>query len=257
MQKFIKFVVRHVPRTYMLRLGGMFGKMAGIMYAGNNVECPVCSGTYRKFLPYGNQGRDNRLCPGCLSLERHRLLWLFLHEKTEFFSAPLHVLHIAPEQPFLKRFRALKNLKYTTADLESPLADVHMDIRQMPFADNSYDVLLCNHVLEHIDDEQKALSEIHRVLKPGGWAILQVPIEYHRATTFEDNSITDRAERERLFGQYDHVRVYGCDYPTRLAATGMQVEENEFVKTLPSDKTSRFRLDEHEIIYRVFKPAQA
>jgi len=253
MQKFIKFVVRHVPRTTMLRLGGVFGKMAGIMYSGNNVECSICGHTYSKFLPYGNQGRDNRLCPGCLSLERHRLLWLFLKEKTNFFSAPLSVLHIAPEQPFLKRFKALTNLKYTTADLESPLADVHMDIRSMPFANDSFDILLCNHVLEHIDQEQKALSEIKRVLKPNGWAILQVPIEYNREVTFEDNSITDRAERERLFGQYDHVRVYGCDYPQRLAQSGLNVDANEFVKSLDEKLAERYRLDKHEIIYRVIK----
>ncbi|MBU0765219.1 MAG: class I SAM-dependent methyltransferase [Bacteroidetes bacterium] len=223
--------------------------MVSPLYRGNNVECPVCGSRYRKFLPYGNKGEDNRLCPKCLSLERHRLLWLWLKEKTDFFTADMNVLHIAPEQPFLKRFRSLQNLKYTTADLESPIADIRLDIRNMPLDDNQFDVVICNHVLEHIDNEMQAIKEVYRVLKDGGWAILQVPVDYSREITFEDSSITDRLEREKIFGQYDHLRVHGMDYPKRLEAGGFEVECDEFVKQFDKSVIERFRLPAEDIIY--------
>ncbi|PLX10947.1 MAG: SAM-dependent methyltransferase, partial [Marinilabiliales bacterium] len=202
-----------------------------------------------KLLPYGNKGEGNRLCPKCLSLERHRLLWMFLKNKTEFFHKNYQVLHIAPEQPFVQRFRNLANLKYTTADLESPLADIKLDIREMPIKDCSYDVVICNHVLEHIDNEEKALSEVYRVLELNGWAILQVPIDYSRETTFEDSSITDREEREKIFGQYDHVRVHGRDYPKRLEKAGFKVSVENYLDTFSEKDKDLLRLQKEEIIY--------
>jgi SAM-dependent methyltransferase len=162
-------------------------------------------------------------------------------------------LHIAPEQPFLKRFKRLKNLEYVTADLESPIAEVKMDIKDMPFDDNSFDVLLCNHVLEHIDDEQKATSEIHRVLKKGGWAILQVPLDLSLAETYEDLSITDLKEREKLFGQYDHVRLYGRDYPQRLEKSGLKVLPDNMVQEIGNELADRYRLDKTELLYYCIK----
>ncbi len=221
----------------------------GVFYAGNNVECPICEKHYRKFLPYGNQGLDNRLCPSCLSLERHRLIWLYLKEKTEFFTDELNVLHIAPEQPFYRRFEKLEKLNYITADLESPIAKVKMDIKEMPFEDNSFDVLLCNHVLEHIDNELKATKEIYRVLKPGGWAILQVPLDFNLETTYEDLSITDPKEREKHFGRHDHIRLYGRDYAQRLEKSGLKVFADEFVKNFVKAEVEKYRLDETEMIY--------
>ena len=143
------------------------------------------------------------MCPGCLALERHRLLWLYLNEKTSFFTQENKVLHIAPEQCFHDKFKKLENLDYKTADLESPLADYLCDVQNMPFEENHYDVVICNHVLEHVPDDIKAMKEILRILKPGGYAILQVPADFSRDKTFEDDSITDRKERTRIFGQYD------------------------------------------------------
>ncbi len=138
------------------------------------------------------------------------------------------MLHIAPEQPYLKKFKAMKNLDYTTADLESPIADIKMDIREMPFEDNSFDVLFCNHVLEHIDNDKKAMQEILRVLKPNAWAILQVPLDRTLKSTYEDFSITDPKEREKKFGQYDHLRVYGKDYKDKLEDAGFEVIEDDY-----------------------------
>jgi len=249
MKKFMKFIVRKIPRPYLIKFSGLFTKIVSPFYRGHNVKCPVCEHEFRKFLPYGNQGADNRLCPYCLTLERHRLLWLYLKDKTNLFTDKLKVLHIAPEQPFIKRFRSMENLDYYTADLESPLADIKLDIRNMPLEDESFDVVICNHVLEHIDDDIKAMKEIYRVLRKGGWAILQVPVNYNREKTFEDPAITDPKERERLFGQYDHVREYGRDYPDRLASVGFKVREDDYIKTLKPELIEFYRLDPDEKVY--------
>ncbi|OFX29460.1 MAG: SAM-dependent methyltransferase [Bacteroidetes bacterium GWA2_32_17] len=254
MRKFIKFIVRNIPRTYLIKFSRIFSFIIVPFYKGNNVECPICNGKFRKFLPYGNKGDNNRLCPKCLSLERHRLLWLYLNNKTDFFTAKLKVLHIAPEQSFIKRFKKLTNLEYITADLESPLAALKMNIKDIPFNGNTFDVLICNHVLEHIDDEPKALSEALRVLKPNGWAILQVPINNSFETTYEDASITSPKEREKHFGQYDHVRFHGKDYPLRLQSAGFKVVIDEFVKHFSSQDIERYRLSTDEIIYFCIKP---
>lgn len=254
MRKFIKFIVRNIPRTYLIKFSRIFSFIIVPFYKGNNVECPVCNGKFRKFLPYGNKGDNNRLCPECLSLERHRLLWLYFHNKTNFFSAKLKVLHIAPEQSFIKRFKKLSNIEYITADLESPLADVKMNIKDIPFGENTFDVLICNHVLEHIDDEPKALSEVLRVLKPNGWAILQVPINNSFETTYEDPAIISPKEREKHFGQYDHVRFHGKDYPLRLKKAGFNVVIDEFVKQFSTKDIERYRLSPEEIIYFCIKP---
>lgn len=223
-------------------------KVFAQMNKGNAVQCPVCDHSYSKFLPYGRIARPNALCPDCLALERHRLMWLFLREKTEFFTANLRVLHIAPEHCFIERFEALPNLDYVTADIESPLAKVKMDVHEIPFPDNSFDVVFCNHVLEHVTDDIKACSEFNRVLKPTGWGILQSPV-YKLAQTIEDNSITDAAERERIFGQRDHVRKYGKDYAARLRKSGIKIEENHFVKELEPALVSKFALPTDETIF--------
>ena len=224
---------------------------------GNKVECPICGSTFRKFLPYGRlKSRSNALCPHCLSLERHRAIWLYLQEKTDFFQADAKMLHIAPELCFMDRFDQMKNLDYITADIESPLAKLKMDIHDIPLEDNSIDVIFCNHVLEHVADDMRALSEMKRVLRPGGWAILQIPFFYPlRETTYEDRSITDPKEREIAFGQDDHVRMYGKDYGDRLANAGFEVLADDFIQNLGSEKVRRHALPEQEIIYKVTKSA--
>ena len=217
---------------------------------GNNVTCPVCDISYRKFLPYGRLNpRENALCPDSLSLERHRLMWLYLKDKTNFFSDNLKVLHIAPEICFIDIFKKMNNLDYTTADLESPLAEVKMDVHEIPFEDHSFDVVFCNHVMEHVDDDIKAMSEINRVLKKGGWAIIQSPQDYSRTETLEDPSITDPKERERVYWQSDHVRLFGLDYGQRLEKGGFKVKEDKYVMELPAETVRRYALPPNEIIY--------
>lgn len=251
MKKMISLIIRFVPRKYLQRVGGVGMKVMGLFYRGTEVTCPVCGKSFRKFLPYGRiNPRPNALCPNCLSLERHRLIWLYLKQKTRFFSERLHVLHIAPEACFIDRFEKVHGENYITADIESPLAKVKMDIHQIPFEENTFDVVLCNHVLEHVQDDIKAVSEIYRVLRPGGFAILQVPFfKPVGDVTLEDSSITNKREREKIFGQDDHVRRYGHDYTHRLARGGLAPIEDPFVDELPEEFTNKFGLVRGEIIY--------
>ncbi|SHN29188.1 Methyltransferase domain-containing protein [Cyclobacterium lianum] len=248
MKALISWTIRNIPRKYLQRVSHVFLRMAAVFYRGKEVQCNICLRSFRRFLPYGRQARENALCPNCLGLERHRLMWLFLKKNTGFFEKQLKVLHVAPELCFLNRFKKLPNLEYITGDLESPLAQVKMDIHQIPFPDNSFDVVFCNHVLEHVADDLQACREINRVLKPDGWGILQSPV-YNLEQTLEDPEIKEPAEREKVFGQSDHVRKYGKDYASRLSKSGLKVTENAFVKTLHQDRIKKHALPENEMIF--------
>lgn len=251
MKRFYRFLINTLPRPLLIRMSYVFRVFAPIIYKGNKVACTVCEKSFRKFLNYGSAvaNRNNVLCPYCLTLERHRLMWLYLKQRTDFFTAPKKVLHIAPEQCFYKRFRNQENLDYTTGDLFSPLADIKFDLHNIPLEDNQYDVVICNHVLEHVDDDYQCMSELCRVLKPGGMAILQVPIDYSREETYEDESITSPEEREKHFWQKDHVRLYGKDYPKRLEAAGFKVTSDDFGKAIGQELADRYRLAREELLY--------
>lgn len=248
-------ILNTVPRPLLIRLSYLARPILEFSLKGNRYIDPIDGKRFSRFLSYGyGKMRDNVLSPSTLSLERHRLLWLYLKEETSFFEAPLDVLHFAPEQAFYKRFKKLKNLaSYTTTDLNSPLADVKADICNLPFGENSYDFILCNHVLEHIPDDTKAMQELYRVLKPGGTAILQIPQDLSRKTTFEDDTITDPKKRAAIFGQYDHVRVYGQDYFDKLRAIGFTVSEVDYTQKLGTEQVDLYRLAPGEIIPVCYK----
>ena len=249
MKKLFKTILNTIPRPLLIKLSYVSRPILTFFMRGNTYVDPIDGKGFKKFLPYGyEKQRDNVLSPSTLSLERHRLRWLYVQNETDFFSAELKVLHFAPEQAFYKRFRKMKNLEYTTTDLESPLADVKADICDLPFKDNTYDVIFCNHVLEHIPDDTKAMQEMYRILKPGGWGIFQIPQELDRETTFEDNTITDRKERARIFGQYDHVRIYGRDYFNKLRSIGFTVQEVDYTSTLQKEEVTKYCLAKGEII---------
>lgn len=250
MKQIISFLIRFVPRKYLQLFSHIPLKLYSFFMRGNAVECTVCEQKFKKFLPYGRLNpRENALCPNCLALERHRLMYLYLKEKTNFFKADLKVLHVAPEYCFIDRFEKLKNLDYLTADIESPLAKVKMDIEKIQFPDNSFDVIFCNHVLEHVEHFDIATKELYRVLKPGGWAIMQSPQNMAMETTLEDPTITDPRERERVFLQSDHLRLFGKDYGIQLAKAGFKVTEDDFVMQLPAEKAKRYALPTGEIVY--------
>lgn len=255
MKKIFKFILNTIPRPILIRLSYVARPLISILLSGDRFTDPIDGKSFRKFLPYGyGKQRENVLSPSTLSLERHRLLWLYLKDETDFFTAPKKVLHFAPEQAFYKLFREQKNLDYTTTDLFSPLADVKADICNLPFKDDQYDLILCNHVLEHIPDDTKAMQELFRVMKPGGMGIFQIPQDLKREHTFEDDSITDPKQRSEIFGQYDHVRVYGRDYFDKLRSIGFTVVEEDYTKKISPEMVERYCLAPGEIIPVVFKP---
>ena len=277
MKKIFKLILNKIPRPLLIRLSYVIRPVLAFFLKGNTFTDPIDGRNFKSFLPYGyGKQRNNVLSPSSLSLERHRLLWIYLKNETDFFkpesvsgsstkeskriilrdpeiSSTLKVLHFAPEQAFYKRFRNMKNLDYITTDLNSPLADVKADICNLPFKDDEFDVIFCNHVLEHIPDDKKAMQELYRVLKVGGMGIFQIPQDLTREKTFEDNTITDKKERAKIFGQYDHVRVYGRDYFDTLRSIGFKVEEVDYTAVIAEEIVEKYCLAPGEIIPVVFK----
>ena len=252
--KLFKTILNTIPRPYLIKLSYLASPVLAFWLKGDRYTDPIDGKSYKKFLPYGyGEQRPNVLAPGTLSLERHRLLWLYLKYKTDFFIAKKKVLHMAPEQCFLPIFKKMDNLDYTTADLYSPIVDVKADILDLPFEDNSFDVVFCNHVLEHIEDDAKAMRELYRVLKPKGIGIFQVPQDLSLDNTYEDFSITSEEERKKHFGQYDHVRIYGKDYFDRLQKVGFTVKEVDYSKTVSAGIVDKYRITPGEILPVCFK----
>jgi len=195
-------------------------------------------------------GALHGICPRCDAHPRHRLLWLYLSQQFPgLLDSDLQLLHVAPEYALLSSFRAAPQLRYVSFDLGSPLAQCHGDLEALPFADNRFDVVLCNHVFEHVADDRQAMAEVYRVLAPGCWALLQVPVDLSRDATCEDPSIDTPAGRREHFGQADHLRVYGRDYAQRLEAAGFSVEVIDYVRQLSSDTVERFGLNPDEPLY--------
>ena len=254
MKKIFKLILNTIPRPLLIRLSYLIRPILAFFLKGNTFIDPIDGKSFKTFLPYGyGKQRNNVLSPSTLSLERHRLLWLFLKNETDFFTTSKKVLHFAPEQAFYKRFRKMPNLDYTTTDLNSPLADVKADICNLPFKDNSYDIIFCNHVLEHIPDDTQAMHELYRVLKPNGMAILQIPQDLNRDVTFEDDTITNKKERAEIFGQYDHVRIYGRDYFNKLRSIGFKVDVVDYTSKLSEKDIKKYCLAKGEIIPVAFK----
>jgi len=250
---FFKLLLNAIPRPLLIRLGSFVSPFMAFYLKGDRYTDPIDGKSFRRFLPYGYRvQRANALSPSTLSLERHRLLWLYLKNETSFFTERKKILHMAPEQCFLNRFEKLHHT-YITADLYSPIAKVKADITHLPFEDHSFDVVFCNHVLEHIKDDTKAMQELYRVMKKGGMGIFQVPLNLNCAKTFEDASITNRKQRTRIFGQYDHVRIYGRDYFDKLKDVGFKVKKVDYSKKISPQLFSRYRLMNGEILPVVFK----
>ncbi len=245
--KSIRLVLNAVPRPILQRVAGWAVPVLGLFYAGKGRKCPICGGEKRKFLPYGyGKVREDALCPKCLSLERHRLLWHYLmnndSERERIKNLPT-ILHIAPEVCLMREFKRIylsAPQNYITADLESPLADMHFDVQQIPMADSSVDIIICNHLLEHVESDHKALKEMYRIMRPGGLGIMLAPIDYTLETTFEDDTITDPKQRAEVFGQYDHRRIYGKDYLERLRAAGFEAFEIDYAAEFSDSDRTKF-----------------
>ena len=242
MNYIVRLLLNLFPRTFLIRTSLLFKPFFDIFFKGTKFTDPINNKSYSYFFPYGyNKQRKNALCPGTFSLERHRLLWLYLKKETDFFNSNNKILHFAPEQCFHKFFKSFfKN--YTTTDLNSPIVDIKADICNLPFNDNSFDYILCNHVLEHIYDDDKAMKEIFRVLNKNGIAILQVPIDIKNDLTHEGRDIDNEEVRNKLFGQYDHLRMYGLDYFKKLKKVGFNVKNIDYLSKLTKEEVEKFSL---------------
>ncbi|WP_338766565.1 methyltransferase domain-containing protein [Bernardetia sp. ABR2-2B] len=222
-------------------------------------NCPLCESKEIQFGDYGRPPRKNVRCPKCGSLERNRALWFFLNEKTNIFTKQITLLHIAPEEIFFNKLKQQQNLNYIYGDKFEkgyekayPEGTVSLDITDLKdFEDNSIDAVICSHVLEHVPEDNKAMKEFLRVLKPNGWAILLVPIDYTRETTYEDWSITSEEDRKKHFGQEDHVRWYGRDYPKKLEEAGFEVTIYDTEKEVSGEIQEKYRLANEKIYFCV------
>jgi Methyltransferase domain len=221
-------------------------------YQGSERFCPVCSHSSSEFLPMiwdtEERSRQNVKCPYCHSFERHRLAYLFLQKKTDLFTgrSERSVVHIAPEPCLRPLFAKLIGPSYKTADMFDPTVDLKMDICNIDFPDNSFDIIFCSHVLEHVPDDQKAMREFARTLKPNGWAVIMIPVNCEK--TFEDWSITDKAQRDLVFG-IDHVRGYGPDAEDRLRANGFNVTCTYPQDFMPPEEITRMGLNVTDQVY--------
>jgi SAM-dependent methyltransferase len=230
----------------------------------------MCGAHLQEFLPGGEHhpvltekcvvgagSRSNVSCPVCQSWDRERLVYLYLRNRPHLFSKGMNLLHVAPEAGLSAWLRSKPELDYLTADFSMGNVDFHMDLASIPFPDSAFDAILCNHVLEHIPDDAKAMRELFRVLRPGAWAILQVPLSLTLHATYEDFSITAPAERERAFGQHDHVRIYAMDYVDRLQQAGFAVQPFRWHSDNGNygGEKNRFGLIEREIVFFASRPA--
>ena len=245
----MKIILKIFSRNFLIGISYYLVPILKIVYSGNKYIDPIDGRGYSKFLSYGyGKLRKNALSPGTLSLERHRLLWLYLNNSTNLLNSKLKVLHIAPEQIFYRKFKKNIYWDYTTFDLKSPIADIKGNITNMIFNDATFDLIICNHVLEHIVDDRAAMREIYRVLKKDGIGILQVPIDKSLEETYEDNTIVSKKQRDKHFGQYDHVRVYGVDYKDRLENTGFIVNLLNYTNQIEDNLISKYGLIKGELI---------
>lgn len=257
-----ELIKRLIPDSFFRYYKHLLKKKKMKYYEGDNVICPFCHSTFSEFGSFGLVPRKNAKCHNCESLERHRLLWLYFNQKTKLFKTAkkIRLLHFAPEKIFYDIFSNHQNIEYYPCDLYPETYRYHgnvsiskVDVTKIPFEDNSFDVVICNHVLEHVIEDQLAMSEIYRVLKKGGWSILQVPIDQDREVTFEDFSITSPKERLRVFGQKDHVRCYGKDYIERLKKASFIVSQEDFIKSFSKEDLFKYGLMDSELIYHCEK----
>jgi predicted SAM-dependent methyltransferase len=228
------------------------------------LECPFCNYSSTQFLRFGvshallarlhvigGGARPNAICPRCGSVDRERLVYLYLRRHVHLFDNSTRLLHVAPERCLRAWLTRIPTIKYISADLTPGRLSCRMDITHLPMADKTVDCIVCNHVLEHVPDDGGALTEFRRILKPTGFAILQVPIAAALAKTYEDDRIVGPRDRQIHFGQRDHVRIYGQDYRTRLEQAGFECTVYDPQSDMGIQMVRRFALIEGEVVHVV------
>jgi Methyltransferase domain len=241
-----------LPRWLLVPLRAGRDRGLGLWYRGRGRWCPVCGQSFRRFRPGGTHPRPDAKCPRCGALERHRFVWMYFDRLTNLFDGlPKRVLHVAPEQCFEPRLKKRLGAGYLTADLRDPHVMERMDITSIRYPDETFDVIYCSHVLEHVHDDLQAMREFHRVLKQNGWAVLLVPI--NPGKTFEDPAVVKPADRLRVFGQVDHVRRYGTDYADRLRQAGFAVDVTPVSQLIQGEEAVRLGVARAGDIYRCRK----
>jgi SAM-dependent methyltransferase len=231
--------------------------LRAILFVGPKYICPCCGWRLRAFTSGGVSLKERELsyCPRCNSKARHRRIWLFLEEHTNLFIDSLRLFEVAPKFCFARSFRKMSNLSYVTGGLQQHLETmIRMDLTAVPISFNSFDALICVHVLEEITRDGLAMSEMFRVLKPGGWAVVTVPTNMGEAT-YEDPSIVAPQDRKRAFGEPAHVRVYGYDLADRLRSSGFAVTV-DLAEDIPLQKRARYGLRVDENIFFCRKPTE-
>lgn len=229
---------------------------------GSTCTCPICSRSYREFYSagfdfpvlteldvVGGGLREGVRCPGCNSGDRERLFFLYLQNELKVGTKNVRILHVAPEASVQQFLKSCKNITHESVDLNSPRADKKMDVQSLAYDSGTFDIVICNHVLEHIIDDVRAMRELHRVLKDGGTAILQVPISLKLTETLEDPEVVSESDRERVFGQSDHVRIYAQDYKDRLVNSGFSVKVIPYAHELGEELTKKYALNPREDLY--------
>ena len=266
MKALVKFLI---PFQIVIRLKYAKQSFESLFFRGRDYECPFCGGRYRKLLPGGEKlpffkdnkiigggRRINMLCPRCHSTDRDRLIYHYLNSNALLIKPDISLLHIAPEPSLKNYLKKFSNISYTSGDkFEKGYQGFYydkdtlpLDLTSLSFSDNSFDIIICNHVLEHIVNEKQALNEIYRVLKPGGLAILQVPIASELMQTIENNADSDE-KRALLYGQRDHVRLYGLDYLSRLKKQGFIVNEWSPSKHSDQNFLNRYAINSLEKVF--------
>ncbi len=231
-------------------------KLKALTLSGNNVYCPCCEQSFSKFLNKGNglETRDNAICPNCGSLERTRLLYLYLKNETEIFQDSPYILHFAPEEVLKQKL--LPNPNYIDADLNPNFARTQMDITDIKFPHNHFDYIICSHVLGHVPDEERAVTELYRVLKPSGTIFFLSLLNPDSAFTIEEPSRADSEEEKlKLYGEKDLQRLYGLDFSARVSRPEVKVERIDYRENFSSEERRKMSLGDgkREIIFKVSK----
>lgn len=211
------------------------------------LECPICRTVSDRFLPFGLDRRPNAQCPNCGSLERHRMFWLFLTNRTNILRRPCKLLHTSPEPCLESRLLACLANGYVTTDCYNPRVDVAADLKALPFADGAFDVVLSSHVLEHIENDSPAIKELGRVLRTGGKAIIMVPYD-PKNPTYCDPGLSSPAERMFAYGHPFHYRIYGHDLLGRLAAVGLAPRAWSTKELFSPAQRRRYRLNNNYLL---------